>query len=134
MSIAYAAWIECYVARCGGPEATLGRCESAAKEMAAACPELTVTAGHVMCPEPWGRRGHWWCTAPDGSIVDPTRGQFPFFDEELSYEPYVEGADVRLGRCMDCGESIWGPASRGYQQFCDESCERSFGASLMGGL
>lgn len=125
-------WIRGYEERVGGPHATIGRCKYAAEEMAAVFNELRVVRGHVECPEPWGRRGHWWCVTADGEVVDPTAGQFT--SGILSYEEYVDGAPVRLGKCMDCGEPIWGPADRGRQVFCDASCSDSYAAYLNGGV
>lgn len=100
-----------------------GLCDTAAKAMAEAFPALTVTKGHVDCPPPWFRRGHWWCVAPCGTIVDPTAAQFP---QILKYEEYTPGDDVRLGRCMNCGDEIWGPDPDSVYStcVCGEECSK----------
>lgn len=97
--------------------------------MAAEFPGLEVVRGYVLTAE-WGRRGHWWCEDKDGEILDPTRGQFP--TPFLTYEPHVEGADVRLGKCMQCGTEIWGPEELGRATFCDAGCYKAFGEELGG--
>lgn len=116
----YQDWIRAFEERCGGAHATLGRCRQAAEEMIQAFPELSLEKGHVECPLPWGRRGHWWCVAPNGEIVDPTAGQFTcgIFD----YDPFKEGDEVVIGKCMQCGETIWGQPG-GYEYFCSKDCE-----------
>jgi hypothetical protein len=81
--------------------------------------------GAVYCN--WGRREHWWCETPDGTIVDPTASQFDFVGEYVPWEP---GAEVRVGRCMDCGEDIYArPTALGEPPkdlysttFCDARC------------
>lgn len=125
----YADWIAGYLAAFEDPSRTLGRCRQAAEAMARSFPELEVVRGHVLCPAPWGRRGHWWAVSPEGDILDPTAGQFTL--GIARYEPYVEGGDVRLGKCMECGTEIWGPPLGGIDsQFCDEACRHDFGRAL----
>jgi hypothetical protein len=126
---AYRSWIKQYEDRCGGPAHTLGKCKAAVGEMATAFPELTVVRGHVRCPEPWGKRAHWWLTCPAGEIVDPTASQFT--DGILDYEPFKEGDQVRLGPCLDCGESIWGqPDEYSSHMFCNDTCKKRYAAYL----
>lgn len=102
MSDGYAGWIRGYEVR---TPALLGRCRDAVVEMRSAFPELTEVRGHVFCA--WGRRGHAWLVTSDGTIVDPTRGQFP---GPVEYEPWKPGDTVRVGKCMNCGDEIWRPA------------------------
>ena len=103
----YDSWIESWLERNGAVKnGGYGRCRDAAEAMAGEFPELSIVKGHVHCPPPWFKRGHWWCLSKDGDIVDPTAAQFPCI---FKYEPYTEGDDVRLGKCMNCGEEIWGP-------------------------
>ncbi len=79
-----------------------GKCASVVKAMAEAFPELRVVKGHVFTT--WGKRAHWWLTTPNGTIVDPTVRQFEAVGE---YEPWVPGDEVRVGKCMNCGDEIW---------------------------
>lgn len=93
-----------------------GRCRGVTKEMVEAFPELRRVRGHYHCPI-WGKRAHWWCVAPDGSIVDPTVSQFP----SRGIGEYVlldETAPIPTGKCPDCGEYVYGTT------FCNDSCER----------
>jgi hypothetical protein len=96
----YAEWIAAYSIRQDG--ILLGKCREAVADMLAAFPELREVRGHVHCM--WGKRGHFWTQDLDGSIVDPTRAQFP---GGIEYEPWVEGSEVRVGKCMNCGADIW---------------------------
>lgn len=126
---AWIRWIAAFVAKCGGPKATLGKCERAAKLMAQEFPELRVAKGHVLdaC---WGQRGHWWCIAPDGTVVDPTVGQFP---NVLRYDEFKEGDNVRIGACANCGDDLWRPPGTPHPTVCSEDCRVSYVAYLNGG-
>lgn len=126
----YADWIKDYAFRAGGY--VLGKCKDAAKEMASAFPELTVTRGHVQCS--WGKRGHWWLLDPEGTIVDPTASQFP---DIFEYEQWQPGDTVRVGKCMECGDEIWAPvfeldSEPPQQSICSSACEEAFAASFGG--
>lgn len=124
MSQRYAEWIETYVAR--QPNRFVrGKCSDATKEMVAAFPELRRVCGFVRAP--WGDDQHWWCIAPDGSVVDPTREQFPavFGYEEVDLaNPH---RPIPTGRCADCGE----PTFNG-ESFCGSACEAATVAYLNG--
>lgn len=114
----YAEWIAAFVERSKG--FTRGKCATATREMVAAFPELRRAGGfaHVI----WGRDQHWWCVAPDGSIVDPTASQFGlagvFQYEELDFNDPATRARVPTGHCMDCGGDVYGGAT-----FCGPECE-----------
>ena len=114
----YHTWINAYVA--SQPNGFVrGKCDEATKLMVDAFPELRRVAGfaHVW----WGRDQHWWCLAPDGTIVDPTASQFPggLADyEELDLEKDRER--IPTGVCMHCGEEVYGG-----KLFCGDACERA---------
>lgn len=114
----YRAWIEAYVASI--PNGFVrGVCADATQLMAAEFPELRRVAGfaHVS----WGRDQHWWCVAPDGTIVDPTVSQFPgraVDYEELDLEKDQER--IPTGVCMDCGDDTYGG-----KLFCSTRCENA---------
>src|SRR5688572_29828181 len=102
----------------------LGQCAKATQEMVEAFPELKRVPGHVYTIG-WGKRAHWWCVAPDGEIVDPTVSQF--VGACVDYEPFEAGHEVRVGRCMNCGDDIYAvilvldePPPRPY--FCGDHC------------
>ena len=96
----YQRWITEYLVRIGGEP--LGKCQEACKEMVTAFPELKKIRGHVHCP--WGKRAHVWLEDTEGKIVDPTSSQFPYI---FKYEVWKPGDEVRVGKCMNCGNEIW---------------------------
>lgn len=129
----YQLWIERYLER---TPRLLGRCNEACAEMLAEFPELRIVRGHVIVAV-WGKRGHVWLIDEEDSIVDPTAKQFPAI---LCYEPWKPGDEVRVGACMECGESIWEavdslegdpPPNPG---ICSEECEQAIRVSLNGRL
>lgn len=124
----YAEYIRMRIALKYGNEAwrTLGQCKPEVEAMKEKFPELEVVRGHVTA---WFssvgpmRRAHWWLTDPEGNIVDPTAGQFELGVGD--YEPWTEGDPIRLGRCMNCGEEIWGtPEENKDSCCCSERCAR----------
>lgn len=100
MKETYKQWIEDYLSRNNG--SGYGKCKQASEEMVKEFPELKMVCGHVYTD--WGKRSHWWTVDADGSIVDPTVSQFDFVYE---YEPWNPGQEVRVGKCMNCGDEIW---------------------------
>ncbi len=123
----YAEWVDAYVLRTPN---LLGRCKEAVAEMAAAFPELTRVPGHVYVAR-WGQRAHWWLTTPDGTILDPTASQFPFI---FDYEPWRPGTEVRVGRCMECGQDLYAAAESldvepPHRSMCDDQCAAAFESS-----
>lgn len=100
----YEDWIATYLLK-DGHNCGYGRCDVATKLMLRAFPELTRVAGHVSTAS-MGRRAHWWCTTPEGAIVDPTAAQFGAVE---AYHPFKPGETVRVGTCMNCGDGIWKP-------------------------
>ena len=62
-------------------------------------PTLTLVRGHYYDPS-WGEQPHWWCTKPDGTIVDPTKDQFPSKGDGV-YVPF-DG----IVNCAECGKEI----------------------------
>lgn len=121
---AYKAWIKEHVRR--HRHSVLGLCNEAVKEMKKAFPELEKVPGHVEDMY-WGRRGHVWLKAEDGTIVDPTASQFPAI---MEYIPWKPGDVVRVGKCMNCGEEIWRPVQRldvapAVVSACSKECEEA---------
>lgn len=126
----YEVWIRrCHAALEDPSASLLGKCKETALALQSAFPELELIKGHVYCPAPWGKRGHWWCKTTDGVIIDPTAVQFPLI---YSYEEYIEGMEVQLGTCLDCGAEIWGDPHtfEGCTDFCGAECADSYIAYL----
>lgn len=126
MTEEYRKWVEQWLDQ----NRALGRCQEATTAMVEAFPELTIVPGHVSCD--WGQRAHWWLTDPNGNIVDPTVSQF---DVVFSYHPWKPGDEVRVGKCMNCGDEIWRsvqvldpPPKR--ECICGEDCYTEFTAYL----
>lgn len=104
----YTAWIESH----RDPNDKLrglGKCRQFSEEMAKEFPELRVTAGYYWDFGPLAMRpgpnGHWWCVAPDESIVDPTAYQFGT-NGEGDYEEVPEH-ERPVGKCMNCGDEVY---------------------------
>jgi hypothetical protein len=74
-------------------------------------------------------------TCTHGVVFDeaeaPTESQFPAV---LSYAEWKPGDEVRIGKCMDCGQEIWEAVASlddaRTKRFCNEACERSFASDL----
>lgn len=113
----YAEWIEGYVS--AQPNRFVrGKCAEATEAMLKVFPELRRVCGFVLTH--WGEDQHWWCVAPDGSIVDPTKAQFPWVANYEEVDPSAPHRPIPTGACMDCG----GPAFNG-DTFCSKECERA---------
>lgn len=117
-SVAYAVWIADWETRCatsvvGTPcvaTGVRGTCSQATVAMVEAFPELRRVRGHYDGHE------HWWCVAPDGSVVDPTAAQFcpgGTYVEHVGPEP--------VGKCHYCGSYVWTPY-RGCPEACSKEC------------
>lgn len=129
--VEYIAWIDGYLKRSLGGDG-YGECRTATELMVKEFPELKRVAGHVYTLG-WGKRSHFWCVTPDGSIVDPTARQFPGL---LGYEPWKPGDEVCVGKCMNCGCEIWRKVQSledvKRECICGRECETSFESYLNG--
>jgi hypothetical protein len=119
----YQAWID---TKYPTQASAYGKCYEATTAMVSAFPELRRVRGQVITVL-WGERDHWWCVAPNGSVVDPTKRQFPAV---LRYMPWDEskGEPPQRRKCPDCGDE-----HHGEDDFCDDSCRRRYHAYIMGG-
>lgn len=54
-----------------------GKCKELSEQAYAEDPTLTLVRGHYYCPIWDSDEQHWWCKKPDGTIVDPSKLQFP---------------------------------------------------------
>jgi hypothetical protein len=99
----------------------MGRCAGATKEMHEAFPELRLVCGHVYSIS-HGCSQHWWLETVDDEIIDPTASQFSMIG---SYKEYQEGDEVRVGKCMNCGDDIYGHSLKdGSKSVCSEECNQ----------
>jgi len=103
-----------------------GKCFGTTAMMVNAFPELRRVRGHYLCPS-WGRQEHWWCLAPDGTIVDPTGHQFPscYLYPGISlgvYEPLPDDAEAPIGKCMVCGSYCWASEAAPSTNACSSEC------------
>lgn len=109
-------------------EVVRAKCMEYTKAMTAAFPELRRVSGFYTFGEEDGSdteespgEEHWWCVAPDGSIIDPTAAQF---FPGGNYVEYREDFHViRRGRCMACGSDIYGLKALGHASICPDSTE-----------
>lgn len=53
-----------------------GKCKEMSEALVAADSSLTLVRGSYLCPV-WGNQYHWWVKTADGTIIDPTKDQFP---------------------------------------------------------
>jgi hypothetical protein len=124
----YSEWIAAYLKR--NNDFVRGKCKEACEEMVKAFPELRIAAGfaHVT----WGRDQHFWCVAPDGTIVDPTKSQFQFGVvlnyEELDLNDPATQDRVPIGKCCNCGEETYNSSLS--SEICSQRCHDSYVAYL----
>lgn len=113
-----------------------GFCHSISQEMVAEFPELRLAKGYF--EDDYGaKRSHWWCIAPDGTIVDPTIDQFEsnFKITASRYEEYDElkHGPLPIGKCYNCGSYIYADEQDdNYSSisFCEQKCESDYLAYL----
>lgn len=97
------------------------RCEAATQEMVDAFPELRRVRGHYF--DGHHDHPHWWCVAPDGSVIDPTAAQFSaigFYEEWDKPEP--------TGKCPNCGGYVFDSGT-----VCSDQCARQYEAYCLRG-
>lgn len=98
-----------------------GKCKEMAEAIVSADPTLTLVRGHYNCPI-WGEQAHWWAVRKDGSIVDPTAGQFPSkgIGEYVPFDGLID--------CSSCGKEITEAEARFESRyaFCSYRCHGQF--------
>ena len=98
-----------------------GKCKEMSEALVAADPSLTLCRGHYHCPM-WGEQAHWWCKKQDGTIIDPTKDQFPSrgAGEYVEFDGTVE--------CSNCGKKMREDEAE-YESryaFCSYECHGKF--------
>ena len=99
------------------------QCSEATQKMVNVFTELKRVRGLAHVEEPDGlpptRTPHWWCIAPDGSIVDPTAHQYP--TKILEYEEADESKGSPTGKCPNCGGLCYKN-----EYFCSKKCNKEY--------
>jgi len=123
MGKTYEEWIDWYVDQNNGD--VTYQCSEASGMMIMAFPELRRVRGFVSYDfEGIFARAiqHWWCETPDGTIVDPTRSQFPVTHSELVYDEYTieKHGPEPIGKCMWCGSYVYKATQ--VEGMCSQEC------------
>jgi hypothetical protein len=98
-----------------------GKCKEMSDALIAADPTLTLVRGHYHCPM-WGEQPHWWTKTKDGTIIDPTKDQFP----SRGIGEYVEFSGTIP--CANCDKPIREEDAdiEGNYAFCSYECHGKF--------
>lgn len=99
-----------------------GRCKEFAEAAIAFNPSLRLVRGYYFCPIWNTEEQHWWCEAPDGTVVDPTARQFP--SNGLGIYREFDGTV----ECANCGKVV-PEAEASFESryaFCSYECHGHF--------
>lgn len=98
-----------------------GKCKEMSEALIEADPSLTLVRGYYHCPF-WGEQPHWWTKKPDGTIIDPTKNQFP----SKGIGEYVEFDGTVC--CANCGKQMQEKEAdiEGRYAFCSYTCHGQF--------
>lgn len=98
-----------------------GKCKEMSEALIKADPSLTLVRGHYYDPI-WGEQPHWWCKKVDGTIVDPTKDQFP----SKGKCTYVEFSGIV--ECANCGKEMKEEEAEfeSNYAFCSYTCHGRF--------
>jgi hypothetical protein len=98
-----------------------GKCKEMSEALAASDATLTLVRGYYHCPI-WGEQAHWWTKKPDGTIIDPSKDQFPSrgIGDYVEFDGTVE--------CAECGKVIPEEEAdiEGNYAFCSYRCHGRF--------
>ena len=98
------------------------RCRELADKLVEQFPELRRAAGYYTPLGETAPVAHWWCVAPDGSIVDPSAHQFLCMGEGEYAE--VKEENLPLQPCMGCGGDVFRMNGGTKNEFAPEFCSR----------
>lgn len=98
-----------------------GKCKEMSEALVKADSTLMLVRGHYHCPI-WGEQAHWWAKRSDGTVVDPTKDQFP----SRGVGEYVEFSGIIP--CSNCGKEIREEDAdiEGRYAFCSSTCHSHF--------
>lgn len=98
-----------------------GKCKEMSEALIKADPALILVRGYYICPI-WGEQQHWWTKKADGTIIDPTKYQFPSkgTGEYIEFDGTIE--------CSNCGKKILEEDAdiEGRYAFCSMKCHGQF--------
>lgn len=99
-----------------------GKCRELSEAACASDPTLTLVRGHYYCPIWNTTEPHWWAVKPDGTIVDPTKRQFPSKGMG-DYTPFSG-----IVACAECGKPVKEEHARfdSNYAFCSSLCNMRF--------
>lgn len=98
-----------------------GKCKEYSEALIAEDPSLKLVRGYYLCPF-WGEQQHWWTEKPDGTIIDPTKLQFP----SKGLGEYIPFNGMVI--CAECGKEIHEKDARFESRyaFCSYTCHGRF--------
>lgn len=98
-----------------------GKCKELSEALIQADPSLVLVRGYYY-DIAWGKQSHWWTKKPDGTIIDPTKDQFPSKGQGR-YEEF----DGVLN-CSNCDKEITEDEAdiHGRYCFCSYTCYGQF--------
>jgi hypothetical protein len=99
-----------------------GKCKELSEAAVLADPTLKLVRGHYFCPIWNTEEPHWWCVKPDGTVVDPSRLQFPSKGCGI-YSPFDGHVE-----CAQCGKDMVEEEARfeSNYAFCSTRCLMRF--------
>jgi hypothetical protein len=100
--------------------AVRGNCVSWSKKLSEKFPELKVVVGFCNGQE------HAWCETSENEIIDATWEQFGIIRQYEEYDENNQEHAVKIGRCMNCGEEIFGKMTDDHKDFCDDRCAKDY--------
>ena len=94
-----------------------GKCKEMSEALIVVDPSLRLVRGYYHDLF-WGRQQHWWCVKADGTIVDPTKDQFPTKGAGC-YEEFDGSVE-----CEYCGKSTTEDEAcfNGHHVYCSGEC------------
>lgn len=98
-----------------------GKCKEMSEALVAADPTLRLVRGYYY-DLAWGEQPHWWTERPDGTVVDPTKDQFP--TKGTGHYCKFSGKLT----CSECGQEMTEDKADvdGKYAFCSYECHGRF--------
>lgn len=97
-----------------------GKCKEMSEALVAEDPSLRLAKGFYYAAG-WGPQGHWWCVKPDGTIVDPTKLQFPC-EGRGHYEEIDENTVTQCAACDNAVTEKTAHYAHANELYCSYEC------------